>query len=70
MDTAIHVIVKKLYDLSSYLNDLTLNKTDDIPLLTLSRADEKAPEGWSIRNDISRIKEKTENLFPEARNFK
>lgn len=66
----IHIIVKKLYNYSNYLCDLTSTNNEDLPLLTLSRADEKAPEGWSVRHQIADIKEKAAGVIPEARNFR
>jgi error-prone DNA polymerase len=59
----IHVIVKAGYDLSKLLRRLTSNENEDLPLLTLSRADEKAPP------TDSRVA-RQEKLFPDARNFR
>jgi error-prone DNA polymerase len=38
----VHVIVKRCFDLSKLLRKLTPSVNDDLPLLTLSRADEKS----------------------------
>ncbi|MDB5207816.1 MAG: error-prone polymerase, partial [Flavisolibacter sp.] len=59
----IHVIVNAGYDLSKLLRKLTSVGNEDLPLLTLSRADEKVSLG------DSRIAEQTK-LFPDARNFR
>jgi error-prone DNA polymerase len=59
----IHVIVQAGHDLSKLLRRLTANANEDLPLLTLSRADEKVPP------TDSRIA-KQEKLFPDARNFR
>src|SRR5690606_12620591 len=39
----VHVIVKKCFDLSKLLRGLTLTENANLPVLTLSRADEKSP---------------------------
>jgi error-prone DNA polymerase len=59
----IHVIVNAGYDLSILLRKLTAVGNEDLPLLTLSRADEKVPM------PDKRIAEQ-KKLFPDARNFK
>ncbi|HVF96338.1 MAG TPA: hypothetical protein VM871_03410, partial [Flavisolibacter sp.] len=59
----IHVIVNAGYDLSKLLRNLTSTGTEDLPLLTLSRADEKV----SVQD--KRVTEQ-KKLFPDARNFR
>jgi error-prone DNA polymerase len=59
----IHVIVNAGYDLSKLLRKLTTDGNEDLPLLTLSRADEKVPV-----QDLRVAKQ--EKLFGDARNFK
>jgi error-prone DNA polymerase len=59
----IHVIVNAGYDLSKLLRKLTIDGNEDLPLLTLSRADEKVPL------PDKRVSEQ-KKLFPEARNFR
>ncbi len=65
----IHVIVKKVYNFSKLLRQLTIKHDDELPLLTLSRADEK-----SIPPDVQKkagiLKKEKENIFPGGRNFK
>ncbi len=65
----IHVIVQSCYNFSRLLSHLTQSKEEDLPLLTLSRADEKTiPPGV---DKISKKREtKQENIFPGGRNFK
>lgn len=59
----IHVIVNAGYDLSKLLRKLTTDGNEDLPLLTLSRADEKVPL------PDKRVAEQ-KKLFPDARNFR
>ena len=59
----IHVIVNAGYDLSKLLRKLTIDDNEDLPLLTLSRADEK------ISTPDKRVVEQ-KKLFPDARNFR
>ena len=59
----IHVIVNAGYDLSKLLRKLTAAGNEDLPLLTLSRADEKVP-----LPDKRVLEQK--KLFPDARNFR
>ena len=59
----IHVIVNAGYDLSRLLRKLTANGNEDLPLLTLSRADEKV-------TIVDGRMAKQKKLFPDARNFR
>jgi error-prone DNA polymerase len=53
----IHVIAKRIHNFSKLLRALTEEDSNKLPLLTLSRADEKSlPPGVKV--------------FPEARNFR
>jgi error-prone DNA polymerase len=61
----IHVIVRACYDFSKLLRKLTASRSEELPLLTLSRADEKTPPPQSQKREVAQ-----EKLFPEARNFK
>lgn len=56
----IHVIVKKCYDLSHYLRDLTEEKREDLPLLTLARPDERGPQ----------VSDMPPGFVPAARKFR
>jgi error-prone DNA polymerase len=65
----IHVIVRKAHDFSKLLRSLTETDTEKLPLLTLSRADEKSvPPGVNKKTQIR--EDAKEKVFPEARNFR
>ncbi|MBS1599502.1 MAG: error-prone DNA polymerase [Bacteroidetes bacterium] len=71
----IHVIVQQCFDLSKLLRALTATNKDDLPLLTLARADEKsvpvAPSFPGAKNKKSQVRENAqEKLFSGARNFR
>lgn len=59
----IHLIINAGYDFSKLLRKLTSVGNEDLPLLTLSRADEKVPV------EDKRFAEQAK-LFPDARNFR
>ena len=64
----IHVIVKRCHNFSKLLRHLTEDQVEDLPLLTLSRADEKSPPPEDPRGkprDVINAK-----VFPGGRNFK
>jgi error-prone DNA polymerase len=62
----IHIIVQRCHDLSRLLRRLTPTDDEQLPLLTLSRADEKTDT-----MDPRQVKaKKQENVFPEGRNFR
>jgi len=54
-EKVVHVIVTRCYDLSKLLRSLTQVQNEDVPVLTLSRADEK-----TLPSDV----------YPKGRNFK
>jgi error-prone DNA polymerase len=65
----IHVIVSRCYDFSKLLRKLTSSRSDDIPVLTLARPDEKSiPPGQNKRSLVREVPQET--LFPQARNFR
>ena len=65
----IHVIVRRAHDFSRLLRTLTNTEAADLPLLTLSRADEKSlPPGVNKRAQVR--EQANENSFPGARNFR
>lgn len=65
----IHVIVSRCYNLSRLLRQLTASQEEDLPLLTLSRADEKSiPPGMSKKTQVMEFQQ--EMIFPDGRNFK
>ncbi len=59
----VHVIVRRCYNLNYLLGLLTQTESDDLPLLTLSRGDDK--DGKILPADGGRTKP-----FPEGRNFR
>ncbi len=65
----IHVIVKRCYDFSKWLRQLTPLKDETPQVLTLARPDEKSiPAG---QNKRSLVRENApEKVFPEGRNFR
>ncbi|MHA4896293.1 error-prone DNA polymerase [Pedobacter sp. PWIIR3] len=66
----VHVVVSKCFDLTKMLGKLVQRETEDLPLLTLSRADEKtAPypaqdKRSQVREDVSK------EAFHGGRNFR
>jgi len=65
----VHVIVQRCFDLSKLLKGLTLAENENLPVLTLSRADEKTP--FPAENKKTQIRGTAEKeVFPKARNFK
>ena len=65
----IHVIARRCFDLSKLLRGLTAPETENQPLLTLSRTDERAP--FPAENKRAQIRESVQKeVFPKARNFK
>jgi error-prone DNA polymerase len=65
----IHVIVRTCHDFSKLLRKLTPTQQEDLPLLTLSRGDEKSIP--PPQNKRAQVRESAqEKIFPEARNFK
>ena len=65
----IHVIVSRCFDFSKLLRNLTASQDEKLPLLTLSRADEKS--ALPAENYTSWVEEtKKENVFPPSRDFK
>jgi len=66
----IHVIVNRCFNLTKYLSDLTPQNNEDLPVLTLSRADERTASIPDKRNIISNQNKVTEDVFYKGRNFK
>lgn len=66
-----HVIIKRCFNLSGLLNGMTAAGTEDLPLLTLSRGDEKDGELMQGRIKKKPAKKVVQaELFPGGRNFK
>ncbi len=65
----IHMIVRQCYDLTKLLRQLTPSQEENLPLLTLSRADEKTiPASESKKAPARDVAGK--EIFPKGRNFK
>ena len=65
----VHVIVRRCFDLSKLLRGLTIAESENLPLLTLSRADEKTP--FPAENKRTQVRESVEEgVFGKGRNFK
>ncbi|WP_419699073.1 error-prone DNA polymerase [Mucilaginibacter sp. NFX135] len=65
----VHVIVTRCFDLSKLLHELVQHKQEDLPLLTLSRADEKSAPYPAV-NKRAQVHEQTPEIFYKGRNFK
>jgi error-prone DNA polymerase len=65
----IHVIARRIHNFSKLLRTLTEEDSEKLPLLTLSRADEKSlPPGVNKKAQVR--EDAREKVFPEARNFR
>ena len=66
----VHVIVTKCVDLTKMLGKLVEREQDDLPVLTLSRADEKSPP-YPAQNKRTQVREDVaKDSFHGGRNFK
>jgi error-prone DNA polymerase len=64
----IHVIVLRCFDLSKLLKQLTITKNENLPILTLSRADEKTDIPYDALNRKTQIREIVQmEVFPAGR---
>ncbi|HET9430246.1 MAG TPA: OB-fold nucleic acid binding domain-containing protein, partial [Chitinophagaceae bacterium] len=64
----IHVIASRCYDISKLLRGLTTSIEENLPLLTLSRADEKSiPPDQDKKKKTGESRQK--KIFPRGRNF-
>jgi error-prone DNA polymerase len=66
----IHVIVKRCYNLSKLLRHLTAVQDENLPLLTLSRADEKSVPAHAQNNKSQTKEPGQEKIFHGGRNFR
>ena len=67
----VHIIVQRCHNISRLLARLTPTQGEDLPLLTLSRADEKSDAPYNRDSRQVKAQEmKQASIFPEARNFK
>lgn len=66
----VHVIVSKCVDLTKLLGKLVQREQDDLPVLTLSRADEKTAP-YPAQNKRTQVREQaSKDAFHGGRNFK
>ncbi|TDO22364.1 OB-fold nucleic acid binding domain-containing protein [Pedobacter duraquae] len=66
----VHVIVKKCFDLTKMLGKLVQQPQEDLPVLTLSRADEKSAP-YPTQNKRTQVREDVaKETFHNGRNFK
>ena len=69
-EEVIHVIVERCYDLSKLLRKLTALHDENLPLLTLSRADEKISPVYPVLEKKSSMDKPEQNIYHKGRNFK
>ncbi|RZK36461.1 MAG: DNA polymerase III subunit alpha, partial [Pedobacter sp.] len=66
----VHIIVQKCFDYTKLLKNLTVKDDDQLPLLTLSRADEKSAP-YTSENKRSQVREVApQEIFSGGRNFR
>ncbi|RFZ90072.1 DNA polymerase III subunit alpha [Mucilaginibacter conchicola] len=63
-----HIIVRRIFDVTKLLGDLTAIRNEQQPVLTLSRADEKAAPFVPMEKPLK--SQQTEDHFHKGRNFK
>lgn len=66
----VHVIVTKCFDLTKLLGKLVQRENDDLPLLTLARADEKSAPYPSQNKKMQTREDGSKEVFYGGRNFK
>ncbi|SKB83338.1 error-prone DNA polymerase [Daejeonella lutea] len=66
----VHVIVKRCFDLSKLLRGLTPSDTDNLPVLTLSRADERSEPVSGGNKGVAEVRAAKKDVFYKGRNFK
>lgn len=66
-----NVVVSKCFDFTKLLKGLTAKEDDQLPILTLSRADEKSPPYPTVENKRSQVRQPTpQEIFDGGRNFR
>jgi error-prone DNA polymerase len=65
-----HVIVRRVFDITKLLGDLTAIRNDKQPVLTLSRADEKASPFIPMEKPLKSLDTGSANYLHKGRNFK
>lgn len=65
----VHAIVRRCFDLTKLLDKLVQRKKDDLPVLTLSRADEKSAP-YPVQDKRTQVREQVpKDVFHKGRNF-
>lgn len=65
----IHVVAKRCFNLNSLLRSLTVANTDELPILTLARADETTvPYPYDGRSNPPEVS--ADGIFHKGRNFR
>jgi error-prone DNA polymerase len=66
----VHVIVSKCFDFTKMLSKLVQRETDELPVLTLARGDEKTAP-YPAQDKRSQVREEVpKDAFHRGRNFK
>ncbi len=66
----VHVIVKRCFDFTKLLRGLSADGNEDLPILTLSRADEKSEPFYGRNNVVEELRGNQKEVFYKGRNFK
>jgi error-prone DNA polymerase len=67
----IHVIVKRCFDFTKLLRSLTPTNSENLPVLTLARPDEKDGLPYHTENKRTQIRDNIQTeVFPKGRNFR
>lgn len=67
----VHIVAQKCFNLTGLLKDLTLRQDDDLPVLTLSRSDERsAPYPQEKKTINQNDADVTQAVFSKGRNFR
>ena len=66
----IHIVVQRCFNLSKLLRGMTASENEDLPLLTLARADETTSPVPNERNTIPKLEAPQKEVFHKGRNFK
>ncbi len=66
----VHVIVKRCFDLTKLLRGLTPSDSDNLPVLTLARADERSEPVARGNKGVEEIRAARKDVFYKGRNFK
>jgi len=66
----VHVIVRRCFDYTKLLGKLTAIENDKQPVLTLSRADEKASPFVPMEKPLKSLNPETADYLHKGRNFK